>query len=100
MEINIMPWHLVYSLLGNVLLRPSDKLLKSCPYGHIIESWGIASAVLLIMDKIEVNLDFHIFDILDFSFLLGPPLEKLLDASQRSLDEKLREPLPLSLPLA
>jgi hypothetical protein len=91
MEVNIMPWHLVYSLLGNVSLRPSDKLLKSCPSRHIIECRRVASVVLLIMDKIEVNLDFHIFDILFFSLLLGSPLEKLLDASQRSLDEKLRE---------
>ena len=44
----------------------------------------------LIVDKIEVNLDFHIFDILDFELLLGFPLEKL-HASQWSLDEKLRE---------
>jgi hypothetical protein len=53
---------------------------------------GIASAVPLIIDKIKVNLDFHIFDILDFYLLLGYPLEKLLNASQGSLDEKLREP--------
>ena len=44
----------------------------------------------LIVDKIEVNLDFHIFDILDFDLLLGFPLEKLL-ASQGSLDETLRK---------
>ena len=44
----------------------------------------------LIIDKIEVNLDFHIFDILDFDIFLGFPLENLL-ASQGSLDEKLRK---------
>ena len=42
------------------------------------------------IDKIEVRLDFHIYDILDFDLLLGLPLEKLL-ASHGSLDEKLRE---------
>ena len=31
-EVNIMPWHLVYTLLGNVTLIPSYKLLKSCPF--------------------------------------------------------------------
>jgi hypothetical protein len=91
MEVNVLPWHLAYTLLGNVMLRPSDKVLKSCPLGHIIECWGVASAVPLTIDKIEVNLDFHIFDILDFDLLLGCPLEKLLDASQGSLDVKLRE---------
>ena len=46
--------------------------------------------MLLTLDKIEVHLDFHIFDVLDFDLLLGLPLEKLL-ASHGSLDEKLRE---------
>jgi len=65
----------VYTLLGNVTLRPSDTLLKSCPLGHILECRGVASAVPLIIGKIEVNLDFHIFDILDFDLLLGFLLE-------------------------
>ena len=42
------------------------------------------------IDKLEVHLDFYIYDILDFDLLLGLPLEKLL-ASHGSLDEKLRE---------
>jgi len=72
------------------MLRPSDTLLRSCPMGHILKCRGIASAVPLIVDKIEVNLDFHIFDILDFDLLLGSPFEKLL-TSQGSLDKKLRK---------
>ena len=32
MEVNIKPWHLVYTLLGNVTLIPSYKLLKSCHF--------------------------------------------------------------------
>ena len=42
------------------------------------------------VDKIEVHLDFYIYNILDFYLLLGYPLEKLL-ASHGSLDEMLRE---------
>ena len=42
------------------------------------------------IDKIEVHLDFQIYDILDFDLFLDYPLEKLL-ASHGSLDEKLRE---------
>jgi hypothetical protein len=91
MDVNIMPQHLAYTPLGYAPLRPSDKLLKSCPLGHILKFRGIASVVPLTIDKIKVNLDFHIVDILDFDLLLGYPLEKLLDASQGSLDEKLRE---------
>ena len=44
----------------------------------------------LIIDKIEINLHFHIFDILDFDLLLVFPLEELL-ASQGSLDVTLRK---------
>ena len=77
--------------LGNVLLGPPDTLLKNCPFGHILECWGIASAVPLMIVKIKVNLDFHIFDILDLDLLLGSPIEKLLNTSHGRLDEKLRE---------
>ena len=51
---------------------------------------GVASVVLLTLDKIEVHLDFHIYNILNFDLFLGYPLEKLL-ASHGSLDEMLRE---------
>ena len=66
-----MPWHLAHTLLGSVSLKPSGKLFKSCPFGHILECRGIASAVPITIDKIKVNLDFHIFDILDFDLLIG-----------------------------
>jgi hypothetical protein len=56
--------------LGNDPLRPSDKLLKICR--------GVASAVPLTLEKIEVNLDFHVFDILYFDILLDYPLENFL----------------------
>ena len=86
-----MPWHLAYTLLGDVTLRPSDKLLKCCPFGHIIECWGVASAVLLTLDKIEAYLDFHIFNILNFDLLIGYPLENSLTSLQGSLAELPRE---------
>ena len=51
---------------------------------------GIARDVLITIDKIEVHLDFYIYDIINFDLLLGHPLEKL-SSSHGSLDEKLRE---------
>jgi hypothetical protein len=63
-EVNIMPWHLAYTLVGNVTLRPSDKLHKSCLSGHIFECRGVAYVVPLLVDKIKVNLDFHVFEVL------------------------------------
>jgi hypothetical protein len=91
MEVNIMPWHLAYTLLGNMTLRPSDKLLKSCLSGHILECQGVACDVPLLVDKIKVNLDFHIFDVLDLDLLLGSHTEKLLDTSRGTIDKNLRE---------
>jgi hypothetical protein len=99
MEVNIMPWHLAYTLLGNLTLRPSDKLLKSCLSERILECWGVAYVVPLLVDKIKVNLDCHIFDVLDLDLLLGSHTEKLLDASRGSLDKKLREAISATTPL-
>jgi hypothetical protein len=82
MEVNIMPWHIAYTLLGNVMLRPSDKLLKSYPSGnvtlrpsdkllksypsgHILECRGVACVVLVPIHKMKVNQDFHTFDVMD-----------------------------------
>ena len=78
-----------WTLVGNKPLTPTDKYFKS-PSRLYFKCWGIARDVPIIIDKIEVRLDFHIYDILDFDLFLGYPLEKLL-ASQGSLDEKLRE---------
>ena len=75
--------------MGNKPLTPTDKYFKS-PSGLYFECRGIARNVPITIDKIEMHLDFYIYDILDFDLLLGYPLEKLL-ASHRSLDEMLRE---------
>jgi len=88
MEENSMPWHLARTLLGSVSLKPSGKLFECCPFGHILECRGVASVVLVIIDKIGVNLDFHIFDSLDFD-LIGYQLGNLYHAPLGSLYEKL-----------
>jgi hypothetical protein len=77
MEVNIFPWLLAETLLGNVPLAPSDVLLKSCPLGHVLECRGIARAMPLITDGIEAIFDFHIFDALDLDLLLGFPNEEI-----------------------
>ena len=91
MEVNILLWHLAYTLLGGVILEPSDKLLRSCPHGHILKCRGVAKAVPITIDKVNVHLDLHIFDILDFDLFLGYPIKQIVDASQGSLEAKLRE---------
>jgi hypothetical protein len=52
---------------------------------------GFARDVPIIIEEIEVCLDFHIYDIMDFDLLIGFPLDELLDKSQGSLDHNLRE---------
>jgi hypothetical protein len=99
MEVNIIPWHLAYTLLGNITLILSDKFLKSCPSGHILECLGVACVVPLLVDKITFNLDFHVFDVFDIDLLLSFYTEKLLNSSRGSLDEKLREAISATTPL-
>jgi hypothetical protein len=53
----------------------------------------------ILVDKIKVNLDFHVFDVLDLDLLLGNHKEKLLDASRGSLDKKLRKAVSVTTPL-
>ena len=71
-------------------LVSTNKLFKS-PSGLICECCGIARAVLVRIDEIEVHLDFHIYAIFEFDLLIGYPIEKLFKEkpSHRSLDEKL-----------
>jgi len=88
-EVCILPEYLLDTLVGNKPLTPTDKYFKS-PSGLYFECVGIARVIPITIYKIEVHLDFYIYDILDFDLLLGLPLEKLL-ASLGSLDEKLRE---------
>ena len=57
-------------------LAPTNKLFES-PLGLFFECCGIARAVPVLIDKIEVFVDFHIFAILEFNLLIGYPLDKL-----------------------
>ena len=85
-EVCILPECLLDTLVGNKPLTPTSKYFKS-QSGLFFECRGIARDAPITIDKIEVHLDFYIYDILDFDLL---PLEKLL-ASHGSLDEMLRE---------
>ena len=86
-EVCVLPECLLDTLMGNKPLTPTDKYFKS-PSGLYFECWGIARDVPVTIDKLEVHLDFYIYDILDFDLLQGLRLE---NTSHGSLDEKLRE---------
>ena len=71
----------------------TNKLFKS-PLGLFFECCGIARAVPVITDKIEVFIDFHIYTILQFDILICYPLENLIqeNPSQGSLNEIFGKP--------
>jgi hypothetical protein len=75
-ETNIMSEFLAEAVLGKMLLVSTNKLFKSLS-GLIFKCCGIARAVPIIIDKIKVFIDFHIFAILEFNLLIGYPIEKL-----------------------
>ena len=58
------------TLMGNKALTPTDKYFRS-PSGLFFECRGIARDVPITIDKIEVHLDFDVYDILNFDLLLG-----------------------------
>ena len=58
------------TLVGDKSLTPTDKYFRS-PYGLFFECRGIAWDVPITIDKIEVHLDFDVYDILNFDLLLG-----------------------------
>jgi hypothetical protein len=87
---SIMSEFLAKNLLGNMPIVPTEKLFKS-PLGLFFECCAIARAVPIIIDKIKVFIDFHIFTILEFDLLIGYPIENLFKEKPilGSHDEKL-----------
>ena len=77
---------LAETFIGSMPLDPTDKLFRS-PSRLFFECWGIAQAVQVKIDKIEVRLDFYVYPIVDFELFIGFPLENLLQekSSQGSL---------------
>ena len=80
-------------------LDSTDRLFQS-PSGLFFECRGIARAVPVKKDKIEVCLDFHVYPVIDFDLLIGSPLENLLQekSSQGSLSYESEETSPISFP--
>ena len=79
-EVCIKPEYLMDTRVGNKPLTPTNKYFRS-PSRLFFECRGIARDVPTIIDKIEVRLDFHVYDIIDFDLLLGFPLEKTFGIS-------------------
>ena len=64
------------AFLGNYKLTPTDRQLKR-PSGSLMSSYGIFTDVLFWHDDVKVCLNFHVFEDLNFDFLIGHPLKAL-----------------------
>ena len=64
------------AFLGNYNLTPTDRQLKR-PSGSLTSSYGIITDVLLWHNDVKIHLNFHIFEDLNFDFLIGHPLKDL-----------------------
>ena len=78
------------TFIGSMPLDSADRLFRS-PSGLFFECRGIARAVPVKIDKIEVCLNIHIYPIIDFDLLIGYPLENFHHSPLGSLHEKLGE---------
>src|SRR6185503_20820710 len=71
-EACIMSEFLAETFIGSMPLDPTDRLFRS-PSRLFFECRGIARAVPVKIDKIEVRLDFHVYQIIDFDLLIVSP---------------------------
>ena len=66
-----------FQLLGDEPLVQTDKTFHTSSR-EILEGIGILQNVTVKHEKIDVILDFHVFDVEDFNLMIGHPIEKLL----------------------
>ena len=58
-------------------LTPTDRQLRR-PSGSLTNSYGILKDVSFLHDDVKVRLNFHVFEDLNFDFMIGHPLKALL----------------------
>ena len=63
--------------MGDEVLVPTDRKLKRSA-GSFVSSYGVIKNVSLRHDDVRVVLDFHVFEDLNFDFLIGYPIKALL----------------------
>ena len=71
---NLMSDEFALAFLGNYKLTPTDKQLRR-PSGSLTSSYGIITDVPLWHNDVKIRLNFHIFEGLNFNFLIGHPLK-------------------------
>ena len=74
---NLISDEFVLAFLGDEVLVPTDRKLKRYT-GSFVISYGVIKNVSLRHDEVRVVLDFHVFEDLNFDFLIGYPIKALL----------------------
>jgi hypothetical protein len=85
--VNIMSLIFAHDLLKDMPLAPTTKLLKSLS-GHIVPSLGILCALPILINGTKVNLNFYIFDVMEFDLLIGQPIERLIHEGKGEVEHK------------
>jgi hypothetical protein len=97
--VNIMSTSFAHDLLRDMPLAPTTKLLKSLS-GHIIPSLGILCALPILVNGTKVQLNFYIFDVMEFDLLIGQPIERLVHEGRTGkLNIRLGKNFELSIPI-
>ena len=73
---NLMSDEFALAFLGNYKLTRTNRQLKR-PSGSLTSSYGILTDVPFWHDDVKVHLNFHVFEDLNFDFLIGHPLKAL-----------------------
>ena len=78
---NLISDEFALAFLGNKALTPIDRKLKR-PSGSLVSSYGVLRNVSFWHSDVKVHLNFHVFEDLDFDFLIGHPIKALLKDAQ------------------
>ena len=74
---NLMSDEFALAFMGTNKLTPTDRPLMR-PSGSLTNSYGILKDMSFWHDDVKIRLNFHVFEGLNFDFMIGHPLKALL----------------------
>jgi len=93
-----MSKNLASTLLGEEPSVLTERFLK-LPSGELVESYGLAQNVSVVINKVHVLLNFYIFDVEDIDLLIGHPLMRFIDGFNNGhLKGQIEKDLNLCIP--
>ena len=89
---NLISDEFALAFLVDEVLVPTDRKLKRSA-GSFVSSYGVIKNMSLRHDDVRVVLDFHVFEDLNFDFLIGYPIKALLKdiPNSRTLNIKIEK---------